>query len=309
MRLERVVYIDVLFGINFAGNFLILWATDQILRLHTKERWLLLGSSVGALYAVLIFFPRLTVAYSLVAKILFSLGLVALTYRIRGGWLYLKTLSVFYLVTFLLGGALLAFFYLSGAGMKMGAVVKNGSLYFELPWKMLLLAFFAAYPIIWFACRMIRNKKGYKTYPVRLTKGDKTVMLPALLDTGNRLKEPFSGDAVLVAEYERIRDILPNEFCRQFEAKKAEGETDWEELLSVSPQLCLKLIPFCSVGKENGMLLGFRPDRASLEENEREIPLSKVIVGLYAGRLSTDRHYGALLSPEMMEDEVRREGI
>jgi stage II sporulation protein GA (sporulation sigma-E factor processing peptidase) len=304
MRLEQVVYIDVLFGINFVANFLILWATDQLLRLHTKGRWLALGALGGALYAVLIFFPRLSFAYSAAAKMLFSLGLVALTYRIRGSRLFFKTLAVFYTVSVFLGGALVAFFYVSGIGSKTGAVVRNGSLYFEMPWRPVMLGFLAGYPAVWIVCRLLRRKKEEHLYPIRLTQGQKTVNLMGILDTGNHLKEPFSGNAVLVAEYERVRDILPSEFCLCFEKKRSEGReetSDWEEVFSAASGLRLRAIPFHSVGRENGMLVGFCPDRVSVEENEREIALSKVVVGLYAGQLSKDNRYGALLSPEMMK--------
>ena len=304
MRLERVVYIDVLFGINFVGNYLLLWATDGILRLHTKGRWLMTGAAFGALYASLIFFPRFSLAYSAAAKLVFSLALVALTYRIRGIGLYIKALLVFYAVSFVTGGALLAFFYVSGAGQKMGAVIRNGSLYFEVPWRMVIYSFAVMYPVVWLACRQLRKHKSGRLYPVHLGSGEKSVTLMGLLDTGNHLKEPFSGDAVLVAEYERVRDILPKEFCTCFERAASAGvgiETQWEELLSAAPELRLKWIPFRSVGKENGMLLGFRPERIFVEENEREVPLPKVVVGLYLGRLSESRRYGALLSPEMME--------
>ena len=303
MRLETVVYIDVLFAINFVGNFMILWVTSRILRLGTKEGWLALGAGVGALYAVFIFFPSFRVVYTVLAKFLFSMLLVALTYRIRGAKLYIKALAVFYLVTFVFGGSALSLFYFTGAGMRMGAVVRNGVLYFEMPWKLLMIAFFITYPLIRLFSGVVSGRMGReKTYfTVRVERGEKTAVLCALLDTGNHLRDPLTDAPVMVTEYRQVQEILPREFCSAYEKEEGKKEEHrWDDVLTSSPELHLRLIPFRSLGKENGMLIGFKPDRIFVEENEREMPLSGVVVGLCRSPLSGDAKYSALLAPEMM---------
>ena len=301
MRLEAVVYIDVLFAVNFVGNFMILWVTSRILRLGTGEGWLALGAGVGALYAVFVFFPSLQVVYTLFAKLLFSMFLVALTYRIRGVRLYVKTLAVFYLVTFVFGGSALCLLYFTGAGMRMGAVVRNGVLYFEMPWELLLIAFLITYPLIRLFSGVVSGRIGREKayFTVRVEKGEKTAVLCALLDTGNHLRDPLTDAPVMVTEYRQVQEILPREFCEAYE-KEGKGDGRWENLLSSSPDLHIRLIPFRSIGKENGMLVGFKPDRVTVEENEQERLLSGIVIGLYGQALSGDAKYSALLAPEMM---------
>lgn len=45
--------------------------------------------------------------------------------------------------------------------------------------------------------------------PLCLSAGGRSVRFPALIDTGNRLREPRSGLPVLIAEARLVRDILP----------------------------------------------------------------------------------------------------
>ena len=58
-----------------------------------------------------------------------------------------------------------------------------------------------------------------------------------------------------------------------------------------------RLIPFSSLGKENGMLLGFVPDKAEIYDECGVRVLEKCVVGIYEHSLSKDRSYAALLNP------------
>ena len=58
-----------------------------------------------------------------------------------------------------------------------------------------------------------------------------------------------------------------------------------------------RLIQFSSLGKENGMLIGFVPDRAEIHDDCGVKVLEKCVVGIYERQLSRDNSYGALLNP------------
>ena len=49
---------------------------------------------------------------------------------------------------------------------------------------------------------------------IALSVNGRTARFPALIDTGNRLREPLSGRPVLIAEAKLLRDVLPVEPCR-----------------------------------------------------------------------------------------------
>jgi len=291
------VYADILFLINFAINFPVLYMTGKMARLHPPLWRLTLGAVLGATYAALMFFPRLSFGYSALAKVLFSLSVVALTFHIRGVRLYIKTVGFFYLVTFCLGGSVMALFYFTGAGVSLGAVVKNGILYMNLPWKTLLLSVGISYCILCIGWGFLQNRlsKENMIRKVGIFWDGREVWLDALLDTGNALCEPFSGAPVIVAEYERLLPVLPPALAGAF----SEGEPRVEEITDEKIRGRIRVIPFSSLGKEHGMLIGFRPDQAKLLENEQIKDTGEVIVGIYTKPLARDRSYEALLPPEI----------
>lgn len=81
--------------------------------------------------------------------------------------------------------------------------------------------------------------------PVELSYGEKTVRLQALWDTGNTLRDPVTGKPVLVVD-SSIADSLLGLTPPQLQQPV--------ESLGMIPGL--RLIPYCGVGKSNGMLLG-----------------------------------------------------
>ena len=62
----------------------------------------------------------------------------------------------------------------------------------------------------------------------------------------------------------------------------------------------LKLIPYSSLGKQNGMLLGIKPEyvKISAEEKEKKI---NVIIGMYNKSLTKRGEYRALIGVECIE--------
>lgn len=290
------VYIDVLFFINFIINFLVLYLTGKISRLPRPPWRLILGAAMGAVYALCMFFPRFSFAFGAAAKVLFSLGVVAATFRIHGIRLYLKTVAVFYMVTFALGGSVMALFYFTNMGAALGAVVKNGIFYINLPWEVLLLTVFIAYEIIRLGWGVLQSKLSKDTLyrKVGISFCGEEVWVDALLDTGNSLCDPFSGTPVIVAEYDVLRPILPPEL-----GIGEESLVSIERIQDVKLRAKLRMIPFTSLGKEHGMLVGFMPDKAWILENENLRETGEIVVAIYTRHLSRDQSYGALLPPQL----------
>ena len=77
--MKTVVYIDSLFLLNFIINMIILKLTDVFSSSRTKTFRICLASSVGALYAVCMFFPKISFLYILPFKMLVSVFIVYIT--------------------------------------------------------------------------------------------------------------------------------------------------------------------------------------------------------------------------------------
>ena len=62
----------------------------------------------------------------------------------------------------------------------------------------------------------------------------------------------------------------------------------------------LKFIPFSSLGKQNGMLLGIKPDYIKVISNETETVNKNVIIGIYNKSLTKRGEYRALVGIDLI---------
>lgn len=296
------VYLDVLVLENLVINYLILYTTAKFSKNRSSHLRLLLGALVGAAYVVvLVMLPGIKVYYTTLAKIILSLAIVAVAFRPEKVRTFLKTLTVFYVSTFLYAGACFAFLYLS----KGGGFVRNGIVFisWKSPWTLLFLAILAGAIIIrvfWeqIQLRLIREKLLIQ---LKIVFDDRISCMAALVDTGNSLHDPLTNTPVIVAEFKAIREILPLDIQTIFEESR---ENDLSSVINTVSQsdwfTRFRLIPFTSLGKENGMLIGFKPDYVEIGEEEEGKGIQNVIVGIYNKALSRNEKYNALLNPDLV---------
>ena len=62
----------------------------------------------------------------------------------------------------------------------------------------------------------------------------------------------------------------------------------------------LKVIPFSSLGRQNGMLLGLKADALEIEESDGTKIVDRIIIGIYNKKLSKRGEYGALLGIDII---------
>ena len=62
----------------------------------------------------------------------------------------------------------------------------------------------------------------------------------------------------------------------------------------------LKVIPFSSLGKQNGMLLGIKADEINIESEDDIITKDNVIVGIYDKPLTKHGEYRALVGMNLL---------
>lgn len=295
------IYLDVIFMENLIMNFIILKLTSKFARTAASNIRLLLGAFVGALYvAAMILFPDIRFYYTIIAKVLLSLLIVALTFEFKQLGLFFKTLAIFYLCTFIFAGASFAFLYLNNTG----GFIRNGIVYvlWQSKWTTLLLAVITAgliIRVVWDAVR-IKLAREKLMRDITISFGKKQIDLTALIDTGNSLHDPISNMPVVVVEYLAIKEILPEEIQKIFGERGNDDLAKLSSLLSGSSWYSrFRLIPFTSLGKENGMLIGFKPDYLEIADSEDKKGFKDVIVGIYNRTLSRNESYRALLSPEL----------
>lgn len=97
---------------------------------------------------------------------------------------------------------------------------------------------------------------------MEVERGKKKVMLDAIADTGNDLRETFSGKPVIVVPLEEIRPILTQRETQAVEQNGAEYELP----------LGMRLIPYCTIDG-CGMMKAFEADRVWIWVGKRKYPV------------------------------------
>ena len=296
------IYIDVLFLENVVMNYLILLVTAKFSKSKTSSLRLFLGALIGALYVVaLIIMPNVKVYYTTFAKVALSFTMIAVSFWPEKLKVFLKTLAIFYISTFIFAGAAFAFLYFN----QTGGFIRNGIVYvfWQSKWTVLFLSIIMVWIIIGIFWEIIQYKFVKETLlvPLKIAFESKIIDLAALVDTGNSLYDPLTNTPVIVVEFKAIREALPTEIQDIFEKSKENDLGCVTNIVSRSAWFSrFRLIPFTSLGKENGMLIGFKPDYIEIGENEEKRGVNNVIVGIYNRALSKNEKYKALLNPELM---------
>ena len=137
-------------------------------------------------------------------------------------------------------------------------------------------------------------------YPVEISWEGQQLRLNALLDTGNRLHDALTNVPVVIVELKQISRFLPPELLKLV-ASLQEGELDLKWDLPVAWEGRVRLLPFNSLGKEHGMLIGFRPDQLKVWQEEKVSINQHVVIGLYDRKLSPEGAFHALIPPAVLE--------
>ena len=138
--------------------------------------------------------------------------------------------------------------------------------------------------------------------PVKIFYENSNVMLNTLVDTGNTLHEPLSRSPVIIAEFNTVKDFLPDNVRLVFyENNENDLGKILENVTDNSFYGRIRMIPFKSIGKQNGLLIGFRPDKVEIIRDSATMTLKDVVIGIYNSTLSRDGAYQGLLSPELIQ--------
>lgn len=297
--LDLYIYVEYLLLENFIINIIILYVTGKFTKTETSKLRLIIASSIGALYTLVIFSSSLRFMITFIAKIAISILIIIIGFNPSKLFSFIKLISTFYIVSFVFAGASLALFYFT----DIDAVTGGGIFYIrDFPLKKLFIAIVISVVLIKYTLSYIQNiiSKEKVFIPISIDLNNKKVKVTALMDTGNHLKEPISNTPVIVAEFAAIKELLPISVQDIFIKYKENNLEIISNVMSGSTRdIKFRLIPFKSLGQDNGMLLGFKPDKVTLE-NEEERILSNIVIGIYNNSLSSDNKYMALLHPEIL---------
>ncbi|WP_243183302.1 sigma-E processing peptidase SpoIIGA [Anaerosolibacter carboniphilus] len=299
------VYGEYLFIENLLMNWLILHLTAYFSKTKVPKHKVWVGATLGAIYAFVVFFPSLTFLYSMIMKVVVSMLIIVVTFMPYHFKHFFKLLGIFYLISFMFGGAAFALFYFTVfQGLLSNGVFYIGNVFDTFSPKLLIYAGIIAYILIKYCWDYIQVKiSREKIYvPICIEIENQKSQVKALIDTGNSLHDPLSKYPVIIVEYEAIKDLLPLDIQGMFNNSSKDINLDLITGIIQSSQWMnrFRMIPFKSLGKDNGMLIGFKPDCVELQDNNHSKCIKEIIIGIYTRKLSTDGDYHALLHPDLL---------
>lgn len=231
------VYLDLVMILNFLVDYLLILGTNRLAGYPPGYGTGAVAAALGSIYAAGCLIPGFSflgntfwrlVSLTLMAAIAFGCNRSALQ---RGG--------VFILLSMALGGIAIGFGKGSFSTLILSAV------------------------FMWLLCRVgFRGSVGQKEYvPVELQRNGRTVHLIALRDTGNDLRDPLTGEQVLVAGADVGEKIL--------------GLTEHQlrhpvETLASGAVSGMRLIPYRAVGQPGSMLIAVRFHGAKIGKNSAD---------------------------------------
>ena len=217
------IYLDLVVILNFLVDFLLLVGTNRIAGYPNGIKNCLLSGLLGGIYAGACMIP----GFYFLGNVLWRMICLVLMGGIAFGWNRsgIQRGAVFLLLSMALGG------------IAMGLNTKSF-------WMLI-----GAGALVFLLCRM-GFRGGQKEYvPIELSWGDRRINLIALRDTGNNLRDPISGESVLVAGADVAEKLL--------------GLTSWQlahpvETLASGAVPGVRLIPYHAVGQPGGLLVALR---------------------------------------------------
>jgi len=289
------VYADVLFAVNFGMNTLVFALSLVICRKPFRVWRVLAGAGVSALlYVVLFFSPLAWILGAVSAPFILAAGLVvaAKYWSIKDFGL---VMVMAYAAAFAAAGAVAAIsqaFAADAIASAVGLAVANTGVW-HVPAAAVLV--FVVLKVVQrrLAGRIVNRQEFIE---LRVSLGGRECHVNALVDSGNSLSEPISGKPVIVIELDAIEGIFPDEFAMAMRA----GHDAQSLLMSASEefQLRLRLIPYSSIGRQNGMIIGVRPDKVEIINNTNERQsCHEVIFGIVNFGLDANGGYHALANP------------
>lgn len=214
-----VVYLDMVMLLNFLVDFLLLMGTNRLAGFPVGMKRCGLSASLGGVYSGVCLLPR----FYFLGNTLWRMVSLFLMASIAFGWnrSALRRGTVFVLLSMALGGIAL--------GMGEGRFDR--------------LIFSVAG--VWLLCRMgFGGNLGQEFIPVTIEDAERRVSLVALKDTGNTLRDPITGEAVIVIGADAAQQLTG--------LSATELAQPMETMVRHSG---FRLIPYHAVGQPDGMLL------------------------------------------------------
>ncbi len=248
--MKQVIYIDVLIFLNTIITFLLLMASSRLMKIYPSPGRFVIASVLGGFSSLIILAPDMGFLLSILTKLIFSLIIVISAYNPRSVSAIAKETGYFFVVSFIFAGMMLFASSLPGISIVS---YNNGTAYINLSFFSLVAACVICYAVTVILGKITKNKTADTLiFNIDITSDGKTINCSAILDTGNSLTDPFTGEGIIIADKFTLAEILPENI--KIYLKKGNTES------------AIKLIP-CKTVAGSALLPCFRAEKIRINQN------------------------------------------
>lgn len=249
--MQQYVYADLLFLINFSMDYLCLYITARIMHRKMILSRMLAASALGGVYSVVSIFFTFGMFPALAVDALICLLICAIVFTKNGiGRSNTLLCSFLFLgISMMMGGAMTAIFnLLNRLDLPLEGIVSDGISTYIFAIVAAVAGFISLK-----SGQIASHRSTVSECRVIIRFGDKTATLNALIDSGNLIREPISGKAVIVVDREALAKAVDIAVFDRF----TRGDQTKNNLRS------LRLIPI-KTASGSGMLAAAMPDEVTL---------------------------------------------
>ena len=266
--MDVILYIDLFFLWNFWMNALVLFLVRQITKTYRTLKCLL-AAALGAFSACVGVGWYINCDSSRWVLVLEAGVLITMNLLAFGGKNLLWHLFLFCISLIAVAGMFLWCVSVAGIEKNTLAVVFVS-----------VIAF--AFCVLLEKQSRIRFKEEHMKAKTVLEFGDRKLFTTALMDTGNKLYDPFYHKPVILVDEKMIGEML--QYCKKECPEK------------------LHFIPFHSVGKEQGMLEGITFDFVTIRWQNKQMKFQNVIAASTKESLYQGKEYQVIFHCGLLQE-------
>ena len=291
------VYVDIVFMENFTLNSIIIISTAILSKSRINIKRLIISSSFGGIFSIVNYVIIILPIFNFLFKIVISLIMILIAFKTSNVKKTFEQILFFYLVSFKFGGIAFAFIFL----LKSQNIIITKNLFIgNNSINNTVLVGVTGFLIIVLVSKILKYRIYKKNiiFDLEIFYNGKSQKIKTMLDTGNLLKEPITQNDVIIVEKKSLINIVSKDILENM-SSIINGK--WIE--SKETHLYnFVLIPFSTLGNENGLLIGFKPDYIKILK-EDELLITNVFIGIYDGKLSKDNLYTSLIGLDIINKE------
>lgn len=293
-KITLTVYMDVVFLINLICNAMILLLTAKLIKQHLSLLRLVISSLIASMIIPFIVFFPTSFVNTIPVKLLYSICIILFTFGWKTKFQFFKSLSMFYFISFVMGGGLLAIQFISTADLVSTNQINIGFIAI-------------GFPLVWFFTKNqmdnhVMDKIKYdQMYDVKIELNDKSFNTIGYIDSGNQLVDPLTNRPVIICDEVFLTQFFTGQDWNTIRSMITQSnQKDITEKLTTN----LYIIPYQAVGVASNYLYALKPQNVSITYEDEVIETSQVFIGVQLANLSNEAAYHCLLHPKIIHQAV-----